>query len=68
MALTLPITLLTILLVLICGKVTEMVIVLLSERDFFKSGHSQFVHNLKEGLVIVNDRLKSIMLINVAAR
>ena len=49
-------------------KTIDVIITLLGERDFFKSGHLDFVHNLKEGLIIVNDRLKSIRLINVAAR
>ena len=46
----------------------DMYATLVSERDFFKSGHLQFVHNLKEGLIIVDDWLKAIKLINVAAR
>ena len=49
-------------------KTIDVIVTLLGERDFFKSGHLDFVHNLKEGLIIVNDRLKSIRLINVAAR
>ena len=53
---------------LLFHKTIDVIITLLGERDFFKSGHLQFVHNLKEGLIIVNDRLKSIRLINVAAR
>ena len=48
-------------------KTIDMFANLVSERDFFKSGHLQFVHNLKEGLIIVDDWLKAIKLINVAA-
>ena len=67
MPIILPRALLAVSLHLAYCKAIEMGINLISERDFFKSGHLQFVHSLKEGLIIVNDRLKSIMLINVAA-
>lgn len=41
---------------------------LTSERDLFKSGHLQFVHNFKEGMVIMHDHFMGVKLINVAAR
>ena len=61
-------TLMILVAVVILNKTIEVIINLLSDRDFFKSGHLQFVHNLKEGLIIMQDRLKTIKLINVAAR
>ena len=48
-------------------KAIDMFLTLVGERDLFKSGHLHFVQNLKEGLIIVHDRLKSIKLMNVAA-
>lgn len=53
---------------LLYNKLVDKFMTLHSERDLFKSGHLQFVHSLKEGLVIVHDHQKDIKLINVAAR
>lgn len=65
---SIPKALMGVICLLLYNKTIDVIITLLSERDFFKSGHLQFVHNLKEGVLIVHDRLKSIKLINVAAR
>ena len=47
----------------------DVFVTLLGERDLFKSGHLQFVHNLREGLIIMKDgSFKTEKLINVAAR
>ena len=54
--------------IVLLHKVIDFIVTLLGERDFFKSGHLQFVHNLKEGLIIADDSLKKIKLINVVAR
>ena len=48
-------------------KAVDIFLTLVGERDLFKNGHLQFMQNLKEGLIIVHDRLKSIKLMNVAA-
>lgn len=53
--------------ILLYYKSIDVFLGIVSERDFFKSGHLEFVHNLKEGLIIVHGRLKSIKLMNVAA-
>ena len=68
MLMNLPRALMTLTFFMCYHKIIGMIVTLYSERDFFKSGHLQFVHSLKEGLVIVDDQLKSIKLINVAAR
>ena len=65
---TLPKALVTVTFAHFLNKAIELIIILLGERDFFKSGHLEFVHNLKEGLIIVHDRYKKIKLMNVAAR
>ena len=39
----------------------------MSERDLFKTGHLQFVHSLREGVVIIDDLIGGIKLINLAA-
>ena len=50
-------------------KLLDVLVTLLGERDLFKSGHLQFVHNLREGLIIMKDgSFKTVKLINVAAR
>ena len=48
-------------------KIIDVFVRVIGERDLFESGHSNFVHNLREGLIIVDDFLKEIKLINVAA-
>lgn len=54
---------------LVYHKMVEKLISLDMERDLFKSGHLQFVHNLREGLIIMKDgSFKTVKLINVAAR
>ena len=64
-----PLALGTLFILLLYHKVIEAFITLDSERDLFKSGHLQFVHNLKEGLVIMKDSsFNTVKLINVAAR
>ena len=68
MIMNLPRALLSLIFFMLYHKVVDVILTLYSERDLFKSGHLQFVHSLKEGLVIVDDQLKSIKLINVAAR
>ena len=68
MIMNLPHALTTLVFVVLYHKVVDVILTLLSERDFFKSGHLQFVHNLKEGLVIVDSLLKNTKLMNVAAR
>ena len=36
-------------------KYLDMFVRVLGERDFFKRGHINFVHNLKEGLIIMDE-------------
>ena len=48
-------------------KCLDMFVRVLGERDFFKRGHTNFVHNLKEGLIIVDELHYKIKLINMAA-
>ena len=64
---TFPWALLSFVATFLFHKLMDVLVTLLSERDFFKSGHLQFVHNFKEGLIILDDWLKTIKLINVAA-
>ena len=54
--------------ILLLHKIIDFIVTMHGERDLFKSGHLQFVHNLKEGLIIADDSLKKIKLINVVAR
>ena len=55
--------------ILLYYKMLDVFVTLLGERDLFKSGHLQFVHNLREGLIIMKDgSFKTVKLINVAAR
>ena len=42
--------------------------ILISERNLFKSGHLQFLHNLKEGIVILAGHFDQVKLVNLAAR
>ena len=41
---------------------------LIDQRNFFESGHIQFVHSLDQGIVIIRDHFRKIALINVTAR
>lgn len=54
--------------VLLYNKTIDVFVKLLSERDYFQSGHLQFVHSLKEGFVVADVMLENIKLFNVAAR
>ena len=40
---------------------------MMSERNLFKTGHLQFVHSLREGIVIIDDLIGGIKLINLVA-
>ena len=62
-----PKVLLTITGLFLYHKIIDVFVRVIGERDLFESGHSNFVHNLREGLIIVDDFLKEIKLINVAA-
>lgn len=53
---------------LLYNKTIDLFVRLISQRDFFQSGHLQFVHSLREGLVVVDDVLENNKLFNVAAR
>ena len=69
MLMNIPFSLGTLFILLLYHKVIDAFITLDSERYLFKSGHLQFVHNLKEGLVIMKDSsFNTVKLINVAAR
>ena len=52
---------------LLYHKTMDLLVTLMSERDLFKTGHLQFVHSLREGIVIIDDLIGGIKLINLAA-
>ena len=62
-----PRAIISIVSILIYHKSLDVFVSLLSERDLIKSSHLRFVQSLREGFVIVDDLLKNIKLINVAA-
>ena len=64
----LPRALTTLIFMVLYHKIIDVILTLICERDFFKSGHLQFVHSLKEGLIMVDNSLKNTKLINIAAR
>ena len=64
----LPRALTTLIFMVLYHKIIDVILTLSCERDFFKSGHLQFVHSLKEGLIMVDNSLKNTKLINIAAR
>ena len=68
MLMNIPRAILALVFFILYHKIVDVIVTLYSERDLFKSGHLQFVHSLREGLVIMDDHLKNIKLINVAAR
>ena len=68
MLINLPRALTTLVFIVLYHKVVDVILTLICERDFFKSGHLQFVHSLKEGLIIMDNLLKNTRLMNVAAR
>ena len=53
----LPRALMTFVGLLMYHKTLDVFVRVLGERDFFENGHSNFVHSLKEGLIIVDDLL-----------
>ena len=62
-----PRAIISIVSILLYHKSLDVFVSLLSERDLIKSSHLQFVDSLREGVVIVDDFLKNLKLVNVAA-
>ena len=62
-----PRALITLAVLLLHHKTMDLLVTLMSERDLFKTGHLQFVHSLREGIVIIDDLIGGIKLINLAA-
>lgn len=65
--LTLPKTFLALTCIIFYHFLVVKLCKLATERDLFKSGHLQFVHNFKEGIVIMRNQFKNVKLINEAA-
>ena len=62
-----PRALITLAVILLHNKIMDVLVTLMSERDLYKTGHLQFVHSLREGIVIIDDLIGGIKLINLAA-